>query len=395
MDNKTQTNPNSHQNQQPADTSPFASPSQSVPPAQPFSQQNPSGQTKVQTETPPQTQSEPQAVETQETVVTAGNGGNKNKKLKIVGGLVAVLFLILGTVVGVIALRQNQSPQRSQAAACSDWCTSPQDCAAAGGIETNPCSFSSCSEGLVACTLETDSAVANTTEDTVCKVDYPGGVTGSIVISSGCSSIPFDVYYRSAEPGTTDGDCVGTNENSLGTKNLGPGTYNPRDFGPGGCGYCVQLDQADGGQGGSAQYTGDCPTPTPTAAPNQTPNPTPTGSATPTPTPTLPPGEQLSCMCLDIKIYDENWNQLSSPELSNLKPGDTINLAVAQNSSDDGITKARFIFNGTIRDSVTTRVPGKPNEFYDQVIIPEPVEGESTLGISVNAQLYHPEIGWF
>lgn len=400
MDNNTQNNPTDQQNsQQPADASPFASPqsaqSNQSPQEPVIQKQQPTNNNQAQTKT-----SETQALEPQETIITSsGNGGGLNKKnIKIIGGMTVLLFLVVGTIIGVWALQRNQTPERSSATACSDWCTSAQECAAAGGTETTPCSFSFCSEGLIACIQEG----SNTGTGDACTVEYPGGVTGSIVISAGCSSIPFDAYYRAAEPGTTDGDCVGTNENSLGTKNLGPGTHNPRDYGPGGCGYCVQLDQADGGQGGSAQYTGDCPTPTPTPTPTSpggittdpTSTPTPTPTATPTPTPTAP-GDRLSCSCIDMKIYDTDFVEIPNTELSSLKPGDNIKLAVVSNSSDDGITQARFVFNGITRDPVATRVPNKPDEFYEEITIPEPLEGKSTLEISVNAQLYHPEIGWF
>jgi len=370
-------------NQQPTNTSPFSTATQPTTPNNP-----------QQSASPPINQA-PINPEPSTTVIAGGGGESKKRNIKIIGGVTVLLLLIIGVTVGVWALQQNQAPERSEATACSDWCTSAQDCAAAGGQATEPCSFDYCSGDLVACTLESDSEEAMDPGSDTCTVNYPGGVTGSIVISSSCSTIPFDAYYRRAEAGTTDGDCVGTNENSLGTKNLGSGTHNPRDYGPGGCGYCVQLDRADGTQGGSAQYTGDCPVSTATPGPDATATPDPTPTAVPTPTPTLPPGDGLSCLCVDIKIYDTNWNQIQTSELSQLKPGDIIKLAAVGNSSDDGITQARFIFNGNTRAPVTNKVPNKPDEFYDEITIPEFEEGQESLEIAVSAQLYHPETGWF
>ncbi len=342
-------------------------------------------------------------------VVTPSPKGNSKNKTKILAGILGIIVLTGGIIAGVILLKQNQNPQR-QAASCSDWCTSPQDCANAGGIQTTPCSFEFCDPGLVACTLDTGGG--ETPPDSgQCSVTFPGGVTGSIVISSSCGSIPFNAYYRKADAGTTDGDCVGTNENSLGVKNLGPGTHNPRDYGPGGCGWCVQLDS---NYGGSAQYTGDCPTPTatPTTPPAPTPtappvsNPTPTPTTTPTPTftptiaptatPTIPPGSNITAMCLDVRAYDIEWNSLTINDLSLLSPGDSVRFSVRGNSSDNGINKARFSLNGNTPIETTKIKPGTNNEYYQEFTLPDIPEDKESLTISIKAELFHPILNmWF
>lgn len=318
---------------------------------------------------------------------------------KIIAGLLGILILTVGVTAGVILLKQNQDPQR-EAASCSDWCTSPQDCSAAGGTPTVPCSFSFCDPpSFVACSLDPDGGDGGGGGDQ-CSVTFPGGVTGSIVISSSCEPVPFENYYRRAEPGTTDNDCVGTNDNFLGIKNLGPGTHNPRDYGPGGCGWCVQLDNSS--IGGSAQYTGDCPTPTPTKPPSSspsptaTPTPTPTVTPAPTATPTMPPGTDITAMCLDIRAYDSEWTSLTANDLTELQPGDVVRFSVRGNASDNGINKARFSLNGAMPIETTQTKPGTTNEYYQEFSLPQISEGQNSLTINVKAELYHPVLNmWF
>lgn|GEM_PF-3631381 len=339
-------------------------------------------------------------IQTQPSIATSPPNSNSKNKTKIIAGILGIIVLIGGIIAGVILLRQNQAPER-QAANCSDWCTSPQDCSNAGGVQTTPCSFEFCSPGLVACTLDPEGGGAPPPDTGQCSVTFPGGVTGSIVISSSCGSIPFNAYYRKADAGTTDGDCVGTNENSLGVKNLGPGTHNPRDYGPGGCGWCVQLDSS---HGGSAQYTGDCPVPTPTATPTIPPEtsplptatPTPTATATPTATPTMPPGVNITAMCLDIRAYDSEWNSLTASDLSQLKPGDFVRFSVRGSASDNGINKARFSLNGGAPIETTKTKPGTDNEYYQEFTLPNIPEGKESLTINVKAELFHPILNmWF
>lgn len=120
-------------------------------------------------------------------------------------------------------------------------------------------------------------------------------------------------------------------------------------------------------------------------------SPTPTTKASPTPspppTPTLPP--EISAQCLDIKVYDTDWNLLSSEELANLSQGNVIRFAAAGSANLGYFDKARFTINGLQRPEVTTQKPGT-NEFYDEYTIPE---GVTTF--TVNAQIHHSELGWF
>ncbi len=348
----------------------------------PFANTTPQVQTPVLTPAPPVAE-QPQVLE----VPTATSSNNK----KIFIGLLGIFVLLAGVITGVILLRHNQNPQK-KAANCSDWCTSPQECAAANGVVTNPCSFEFCEGNFVACSLDSEEG---TSDDGQCSVTFPGGVTGKIVISESCGLIDFDVYYRPASPGTTDGDCVGTHENRLGKVSLGPGAHNPRNYGPGGCGYCVQLDS---NQGGSAQYTGDCPTPTPVSSPTSSPksSPSPTATATPVATPTMPPDVDITAMCIDVRAYDNEWNSLTADDLALLQPGDLVRFGVRGSASDNGITKARFSLNGSVPVETTLKKPDSDNEYYQEFILPEFPEDEDSLTISVKAELYHPDLNmWF
>ncbi|MBD3280623.1 hypothetical protein GF389_03815 [Candidatus Dojkabacteria bacterium] len=94
-------------------------------------------------------------------------------------------------------------------------------------------------------------------EDPDCTISVPS-VTSCIELGSGCSNVEVEIYWEVAENGTTNGQCVGINSNGT-TKNFdGPATICPRNYGPGGAGYCVQIDTPGGG---SAQFTGDKETP--------------------------------------------------------------------------------------------------------------------------------------
>jgi len=120
-------------------------------------------------------------------------------------------------------------------------------------------------------------------------------------------------------------------------------------------------------------------------APTSTPPPPP-----PQPTPSPPP-PGISAQCLNIQAFDTDWNKLSSADLSNLKPGDTVRFTVAGTTTSGTIDKARFTINGVQRLEVTQKRPGT-QEFYDEYTLPEGI-----TSFSINAQLHHsdPSIGWF
>ncbi|MEJ2347880.1 MAG: hypothetical protein P8Y17_01605 [Patescibacteria group bacterium] len=106
-----------------------------------------------------------------------------------------------------------------------------------------------------------------------------------------------------------------------------------------------------------------------------------------TPKTTPPPG--LDCQCLDIKVFDEEWSQLSIEQLASLEAGDVVRFTVSGVSSAGAIDKARFTINGVQRPEVTAKRPGT-NEFYDEYTIPEGVSN-----FTINAELHHTTIGWF
>jgi len=164
--------------------------------------------------------------------------------------------------VGLKISKENQAPDDSQAASCA-WC------------EGNPSNRGSCpgswymfaneevcntSATNIYCCEQNPPGGGGGGGDTSCTITYGGGVTGGITISNGCGDqkFTFETYWKTAPNGTSDGSCVGTSTNK-GTVKLGKGTHCPRNMGPGGCGYCVQVDKTTGDfRGGVAQFTGNC-----------------------------------------------------------------------------------------------------------------------------------------
>jgi hypothetical protein len=107
------------------------------------------------------------------------------------------------------------------------------------------------------------------------------------------------------------------------------------------------------------------------------------------PTPT--PGVGLRASCLLIRIFDADWNDITS-QLSSLKAGDTIRFTVSGTTSSGNIDKARFRINSpTWRTDVVAKRPGT-NDFYDEYTIPEGV-----TSFTINAQLHHTssDVNWF
>ena len=97
----------------------------------------------------------------------------------------------------------------------------------------------------------------------------------------------------------------------------------------------------------------------------------------------------FSAQCLNIRIYDTDWNVLSANELGNLVVGDTIRISVSGSTNEGVIDMARFIINGQLQPETTSQKEGS-DEFYQEYTIPEGVET-----FSVNAQLHHSVAGWF
>ncbi|OGM18374.1 hypothetical protein A2686_04435 [Candidatus Woesebacteria bacterium RIFCSPHIGHO2_01_FULL_38_10] len=118
-------------------------------------------------------------------------------------------------------------------------------------------------------------------------------------------------------------------------------------------------------------------TPTPTFTP------TPTESLTTTPTP-----PEIGAGCHNVKAFDNNWNELTSSQLSQLKTGDSIRFTIGGTTDQGAFDKARFKINGVVRPEVSNKKPAS-DEFYDEFIIPE-----GTESFTVEAQINHSQLGW-
>ncbi len=110
------------------------------------------------------------------------------------------------------------------------------------------------------------------------------------------------------------------------------------------------------------------------------------GSYAVEPTPTSAP----AAACSSIKAYDDEWNELSTFQLTALKTGDKVRFVASGISTTGTFDKARFTINGTQRAEVTIKKPGT-SDFYDEYIIPA-----STVTFNVTAQVHHKELDlWF
>jgi len=131
------------------------------------------------------------------------------------------------------------------------------------------------------------------------------------------------------------------------------------------------------------------PTPKPpTPSPTPTPRPTTTPTNTPTPTPTLPPTAQ----CIEIKIYDTNWNILTPTQLVNLSAGDRVRFAVLGSSTAGIFDKAIFSINGVLTPEVTQKKPSTEEFYYEYTI----TEADLGTTFTVKAWLHHAGLdSWF
>jgi len=124
------------------------------------------------------------------------------------------------------------------------------------------------------------------------------------------------------------------------------------------------------------------------------------GPPPPSPTPTPAP----SATCNWIKAYNLSWQELTSSQLSSLKPGDHVYFAVMGELSGSGqLDKARFRVNGTANSSwctgsgvslvsgwcETTNKRVGTQHFYVEYIIPSGV-----TNFEVQAEVHHSTLGW-
>ncbi len=91
-----------------------------------------------------------------------------------------------------------------------------------------------------------------------------------------------------------------------------------------------------------------------------------------------------------IKVYNENWIQLSDSDLSSLKPGDNIKIAI-ESVQNAGIDMARIRVNSTewSPQDITLQYDKTHNVYYKDYRVST---GEAYLRI--NAQLHSKGEGW-
>jgi len=126
----------------------------------------------------------------------------------------------------------------------------------------------------------------------------------------------------------------------------------------------------------------------------KTTNPCTSSQTSPTPTPTLPPEEPVAAQCLNILAYTTSWQPLSAEDLASLSPGDEIRFTVSGVATSGTIDTARFTINEIQMDAVTQKKPGT-NEFYQEYTIPDMPAGQTSLTITVRAEIHHDSLGWF
>ena len=95
----------------------------------------------------------------------------------------------------------------------------------------------------------------------------------------------------------------------------------------------------------------------------------------------------ISCSCLNIKAFDDEWNAITN--LSSLVVGDVVRFTVAGTATSGSIDKARFTINESLGAEITAKRPGT-DEFFVEYTIPEEVSS-----FTINAELHHATVGWF
>lgn len=140
------------------------------------------------------------------------------------------------------------------------------------------------------------------------------------------------------------------------------------------------LDSGECGQIDASGYCGSCKAGCNTTTPTNTPTPTPT------PTPL-----EYQCDCHTINVYDEDWNQLTSQQLTDLRAGDLIYIGVVANNGwapTYQVSKIRVRVNrsywqdsdeSSLKRNTDTTFP----EFYTSYIIPSGI-----LNFKVEAEVY-------
>jgi len=97
---------------------------------------------------------------------------------------------------------------------------------------------------------------------------------------------------------------------------------------------------------------------------------------------------QYDAQCLEVVVYDTNWNPLSLNDLGSLTAGTTVRFAVSGISSSGTFDKARFTVNENPTQEVTDKKPGT-DEFYYEYTLPENV-----TVFTVKGEVHHTIWGW-
>lgn len=107
--------------------------------------------------------------------------------------------------------------------------------------------------------------------------------------------------------------------------------------------------------------------------------------------PNITPGpvDQITAECSEVKAYNASWKPLTTEELNDLPSGSKIRFTVYGESSSGTLDKARFSVNSVSIGETTLKRPGT-DEFYIEYTLPE-----NLTNFTVNAQIYHSELGWF
>lgn len=103
-----------------------------------------------------------------------------------------------------------------------------------------------------------------------------------------------------------------------------------------------------------------------------------------------PPPPTASGQCQAVAVYDTSWNKLTSTQMSALKAGDTIRVAVKGAVTNGGnISKARFTFNGSLRSPITQQ-RAETGEYYEDIVIPQ-----GATSVTLKGEVYNDSLGWF
>lgn len=125
--------------------------------------------------------------------------------------------------------------------------------------------------------------------------------------------------------------------------------------------------------------------PSATASPTSSPTTSPTSS--PSSDPSVPP-EPITASCLDVKVFDTQWNRILSSNFDTLEAGDVIRFSVGGSATDGTFSKARFIVNGASIGETSLIRPGT-DEFYIEYAIPANIDQ-----LSVKGEVLHSVLGW-